>query len=91
MTITRSSIDVRCNGGVPAGMPFMYVDPAADMAAFDELPYPIRQVLNFHPVKLAAAPVLAVWTDPSALIDFDCIERMHIILAQLASETGFAR
>jgi len=53
------------------------------MAAFDQLPFPLRQALDFHPFRLSAVPVLAAWMHPDLVEHLDSLERLQFILDDL--------
>lgn len=72
-----------CDNGVKGGG---YETTAEeDMAAFDELPMPLRRALAEAPLNLAAQPVAAAWWAPRGILaDLDCLERLEWLLEDLS-------
>lgn len=74
------------NGFASARMPAYPVGGAADMAAFDALPRPVRDRLRDAPVNVAAIPLRDFWLTASG----DCLARVAAIQAALDDALGAA-
>lgn len=69
----------RCNGHTPVGMMTLPSTPQAEMAAFDDLPPPIRARVREAPLKLASAPLRQFWIEGPG----DCRQRFAALNAAL--------
>lgn len=74
------------NASIEDGEPFAVVELADEMAAFDELPVPIRDAIARHPIKVVVRPFLDYLLNADGASELDVRQRFAAILNALEAK-----